>query len=171
MAPPAASGTYSGRSIEELVANGTKEEWNYLVSIVVMNNVRIDLPAIDTDKSKLPFYGYKQLIGLLIESKDFQRLVTETVDIAGEKKTKLSSQIRGDEFLTRGLGALSVLLLEKTISYNPVNETEWKYLNIVLDCLTPQEKEGKTRVWNINTSHGPVKITAQIEDGQWVYKV
>jgi len=138
---------------------------------VVINNIRIDLEPIDPKLQNLPNYGYKSLIALMLESKDFQRMVTEWEEVSGEKMLKVTSLLRGDEGLRRGLAALANLLYNKTATYNPVNETEWKYMDIVLNCFQPFEKQGKAKVWNVDTGKSKFKITSQIEEGQWVYKV
>jgi hypothetical protein len=171
MAPASGGGGYQGRSLEELAENGTKEEWAYLFNIVMRNEVQIDLPAVDPEMGKFPDYGYKNLVKLLLENKDMTRMITEERDISGFKVIALSTYLRGDENTTRGLAALCNLILMGEAVYNPIMETEFKYLNLFLDAGSPMEKDGKTKTWKISNVSGEKTVTAVIEDGEWTYKV
>lgn len=157
--------------MEELAENGTSDEWFYLINIAIRNEVKIELPAADPDMGKFPDYGYKNLVKLLLSNKDAARMITDERDISGYKMIELSTYLRGDENTTRGLAALGNLILLGEVTYDPTMETEFKYLNILLNCGAPMEKDGKVRTWDISTTAGDKKVTAEIVDGEWIYKL
>jgi len=145
------------------------DEWEYLFSAVVRLNARIDLPGIDPAKSNLPDYGYGQLAKLLLSSRDTVRLITSERDLGEFIDVSLNDNIRGEDYTYRGLLALCNLVRNKAMTYDPISETDFKYLNMILDCAAPMDKDGKTRVWDVETPRGMVKVTATIEEGEWTY--
>lgn len=160
-------------TIDKLIESGTKEVWNSVIINHLKNNIKLKLPALDHSKCKFPGYGYRRFIELIIESKDLLRIMTEAKDVSGARVVTLNSLIRGDDSTLRGIEALCKLLFNKTTIYNPVSETDFKYLNLIFDSFTEPVKEGNNKIWNIETEKMKLKISASFdkENREWVYKI
>jgi hypothetical protein len=160
-------------TLDYLVESGTKEEWSKYVGHALKNRIRMDFPPLDASKCKFPDYGYRQLIELIIENKNFLRLIIEIKTISGFRIISLNNLIRGDDSTRRGLEALCNLLIAGEVTYNPVSETDFKYLNIILDAFTIAKRDGINRTWNIELAESKIEISANFDkdNREWQYAV
>ncbi|MEW5937612.1 MAG: hypothetical protein AB1665_07330 [Candidatus Thermoplasmatota archaeon] len=138
------------RGIEQLVMDGTKEEWREYISRAIMSEQRIEMPPIDMEKAvRFREYGYRRFLELIIESEDFLRLITE---LGTYKDVRLIHYMRGDDALKRGLTMLVKLLRssERTVKCRET-ETEWQYFEMVLGSLAEPRASETEMVWEIRT--------------------
>jgi hypothetical protein len=161
------------RELSELVKNGTQEQWTLFIAKNLKSKTKMEFPPLDPEKSKFDDYGYRQLIELIINSENLLRIITEVKDVSEFNLVELNNLIRGDEATLRGIEALCSLLINRENRYDPVCETDFKYLDIILNSITTQKKEGKNRVWNIKTNAKEITITAGFNKDErvWVYSV
>jgi len=161
------------REIAGLVENGTQEEWTVFLAKNLKSKTKMEFPQLESEKCKFDDYGYRQLIELIFDSENFLRIFTEVKDVSGFQMVSLNSLIRGDEATLRGIEAMCSLLINKENRYDPVCETDFKYLNIILDSLTMSKKDGMDRVWEITTSLKKIDIKAGFNKDErvWVYSI
>lgn len=159
--------------IEQLIEKGRKEGWNAFINYNLKNKIKINFPPIDPSKCKFSDYGYRRFLELLFESPELLRLMIEVKDISDFQIVTLNPFIRGDDPTIRGIEALCGLIINKITRYNPVSETDFKYLNIILDSFTIPNKEGINKTWNIKTEKKEIKIIANFDtkNREWVYKL
>ena len=105
-------------------------------NVNMKSETKMEFPAIDPQKCKFADYGYRRLIELIIESEKFLKLIIEIKDISGFQMVELNHLIRGDDPTLRGIEALCNLIINQQVNYNPVCETDFKYLNVLLDSFT-----------------------------------
>ena len=160
-------------SLESLVESGSKEDWVVFFGQNLKAQVKMELPQIDPEQCKFPDYGYRQLIELILDSEDFLRLIIDIKDISGFQLITMNSLIRGDDATLRGIESLCNLIINKEVTYNPVMETDFKYLNIILDAFTIPKKEGINKIWTIKYADTSVSISASFDRnaGEWNYKL
>jgi hypothetical protein len=176
LAKAGAKGKPKGRmeleDIEKLVENGNKEQWKIFIAYNLKNELKMNLPPLEAAKCKFPEYGYRQLIELILESTDFLGIIIEIQDVSEFQMVSLNHLIRGDDPTLRGLEALCGLIVNTTVRYNPVSETDFKYLNIILDSFAIPKKVGINKTWNIKTENKETIITANFNKSsrEWVYK-
>ena len=159
--------------LPKLVEEGNKEQWMYYMTFNLKQKNAMKLPVLDQSKCRFKDYGYRQLIELIIESPEFLRVITEIKDVAGYNIVELNKLIRGDSSTVRGLEALCSLMVNRVVKYNPVSETDFKYLNLLLNSISIPKKDGINRLWKIKTENAQVKITAEFDKGSmlWVYSL
>lgn len=167
------SDTKTVGTLAELVESGTKEDWVVYFGRNLKGQTKMEFPPIDVEKCKFPDYGYRRLIELMMDSEDFLNLIIDVKDVPGFQMVSLNSLIRGDEPTLRGVEALCNLLINKNVRYNPVMETDFKYLNIILDAFTIPKKDGINKIWSIKLVDETVKISASFDRnaGEWEYKL
>jgi hypothetical protein len=160
------------KALEVLVESGTQEDWLVFFGVNLKSETKMDFPAIDPQKCKFTDYGYRQLIELIIASEKFLKLIIEIKDISGFQIVELNHLIRGDEPSLRGIEALCNLIINQQVNYNPVCETDFKYLNVLLDSVTIPKKEGINRVWKLDINKKRYEISASFDKGaqEWTYK-
>jgi len=159
------------KDIDKLVDSGNKKQWKRYIANNIKNKIKMIFPPLEPAKCKISDYGYRQFIELIIESPDFLRLITEVRDISGFDVVRLNYLMRGDDTTLRGVEALCTLLINKEIRYDPVSETDFKYLNIIFHSFTLPKKDGINKTWNIKTENKKIQITAIFnkEDREWIY--
>jgi len=169
----AGSGQGEPGFMDQLIENGTKEGWAAFIGYNLKNKLKMEFPPLDQEKFKFGDYGYRRLVELLFESPELVQIIIEVKDVSGFQMVSLKSLFRGDEPTMRGIEALCGLIQVKTRRYDPVCETDFKYLNIILDSFTISKKENSTKIWDIKTEKKEVKITANFDKGnrEWVYKI
>lgn len=157
----------------QLIEKGTKEGWAAFIGYNLKNKIKMKFPPLDQEKFKFGDYGYRRFVELLFESPELVQIIIEVKDVSGFQMVSLNSLFRGDDPTMRGIEALCGLIQVKTRRYDPVCETDFKYLNIILDSFTISKKENSTKTWNIKTEKKEVKITASFDKGnrEWVYKI
>jgi hypothetical protein len=133
----------------------------------------MDFPRLERSRCKFRDYGYRQLIELIIESEDFLRLITEIKDMSGFSIVELNNLIRGHDSTLRAIQTFCSLLINKETRYNPVNETDFKYLNIILNSFTVPQKDGRKKMWVINTDNSELKVIAAFDkkSREWIYRI
>ena len=161
------------RELSELVTNGTQEQWTLFIARNLKSKTKIEFPPLEADKCRFDDYGYRQLIELIINSENLLRIITVVKEVSGFNLVELNNLIRGDEATLRGIEALCSLLINRENRYDPVCETDFKYLDIILNSLTTQQKEGTNRVWNIKTNVKELTIIAGFNKDErvWIYSV
>ena len=125
------------KTIEQLVKDGTKEEWSEYISKSIMNEQPINLPYIEREKAiRFPDYGYRHFLELIVESEIFLHMITEMKDYGHYKDVRLIQYIKGDDAFKRGLAMLVKLLCNNTHTIAcKETETEWRYFEEVLGCF------------------------------------
>ena len=159
------------KDINKLVDSGNKKQWKRYITNNIKNKIKMKFPQLEPAKYKISDYGYRQFIELIIESPDFLRLISEVRDVSGFDVVRLNYLMRGDDPTLRGVEALCTLLINKEIRYDPVSETDFKYLNIIFHSFSLPKKEGINKTWNIKTENKKIQITAIFnkEDREWIY--
>ena len=160
------------KPLEVLVENGTQEDWLVFIGQNLKTETKMEFPPIESQKCKFPEYGYRRLVEFIIESEDFLKLIIEIKDVSGFSIVSLNHLIRGDDPTLRGIEALCNLLINHEIRYNPVCETDFKYLNVLLDSLTIPQKDGINRVWELKIGDKNYEISASFDKAaqEWLYK-
>jgi hypothetical protein len=160
-------------TIYKLVDSGNKKEWENYITLNLKNKNRMDFPRLERSRCKFRDYGYRQLIELIIESEDFLRLITEIKDMSGFSIVELNNLIRGHDSTLRAIQTFCSLLINKETRYNPVNETDFKYLNIILNSFTVPQKDGRKKMWVINTDNSELKVIAAFDkkSREWIYRI
>ena len=161
------------KGLDYLVESGNKDQWKKYIKNNLKNHEKMSFPPLESDKCKFEDYGYRQLIELIIESSNFLRIITEKKDVVGFDVVELNYLFRGNPSTLRGIETLCSLLINKETRYNPVSETDFKYLNILLDSFTIPKKAGGKLVWEIETENSKLKVTAAFEkkSREWVYSI
>lgn len=159
------------KDIDQLVDSGTQEDWVVFFGENLKSNTKMKFPPIDTAKCKFNDYGYRQLIELIIDSGRFLRLIIELKDISGFQVVTLNHLIRGDVPTLRGIEALCNLIINEEIQYNPVCETDFKYLNVLLDSFTISKKQGINRIWDFDIQDKNIEVSAKFDKvaREWIY--
>jgi hypothetical protein len=160
------------KALDLLVDSGTQEDWLIFFSENLKSETKMEFPAIDPQKCKFADYGYRRLIELMIESEKFLKLIIEIRDISGFQVVELNHLIRGDDPTLRGIEALCNLIINQQVNYNPVCETDFKYLNVLLDAFTIPKKDGINRVWELDINNKKFVISASFDKAaqEWSYK-
>jgi hypothetical protein len=160
------------KALKVLVDSGTQEDWLVFFGENLKSETKMEFPAIDPQKCKFSDYGYRRLIELIIESEKFLKLIIEIKDISGFQVVELNHLIRGDDPTLRGIEALCNLIINQQVNYNPVCETDFKYLNVLLDSFTIPTKEGINRVWELDINNKKFVISASFDKAaqEWSYK-
>jgi hypothetical protein len=161
------------RGLVYLVESGNKDQWKKYIKNNLKNYEKMSFPPLEPDKCKFEDYGYRQLIELIIESSNFLRIITEKKDVSGFDIVELNNLFRGDPSTLRGIETLCSLLINKETRYNPVSETDFKYLNILLDSFAVSKEIGGKLVWEIETENSKLRVTAAFDkkSREWIYKV
>ena len=161
------------KGMDYLVESGNKEQWKKYIKNNLKNYEKMSFPPFESDKCKFEDYGYRQLIELIIESSNFLRIITEKKDVSGFDLVELNNLFRGDTSTLRGIETLCNLLINKETRFNPVSETDFKYLNIILDSFTVSKKAGGKLVWDIVTENSKLKVTAVFDkkSREWIYSI
>jgi len=161
------------KDLNKLVESGKKHQWEKYIIYNLKNKIKMEFPPIDQDKCKFNDYGYRQLIELIIESTDFLRIITEVKEVSGFNVVELNYLIRGNNSTLRGIETFCNLLINNEIRFNPVSETDFKYLNIILNSFTAPTKEGTNKIWKIKTENSEIEIKAIFdkESHEWIYAV
>ncbi|MFW3146979.1 MAG: hypothetical protein ACMUIE_09230 [Thermoplasmatota archaeon] len=160
-------------NLGQLIDKSTKEQLMDYFSNIIRNSTITYLPGLNQGKFKFPDYGYRRLIELLIENKDFLRIFIDLEDIQGVNFVKISQFIRpmdnpadeGDEKVlgaensVRGIEALCDILYNGEAEMDPY-ENEWKHLNKVLDCFSQPDVKGRQRSWKIETEKAVLSLSS-----------
>ncbi len=157
--------------LSDLVERGTKESWLQYFANNLKTETKMEFPPIDLPKCKFSDYGYRRLIELIIESDKFLKYIIEIKDVSGFQVVELNHLIRGDDPTLRGIEALCNLIINNEIRYNPVCETDFKYLNVLLDSFTLPKKDGVSNIWGIEIGGWIYQITARFDKSttEWIY--
>jgi len=157
--------------VHTLARAGTKDQWEMFFKYIIRTKTKIELPPVDLDQRAFPEYGYRQLVELLVTFPDIVSLITDRERMGEMDMVVLDPVIQGDDFVVRGLASLCDLIVNGEVRYDPVLETEYRYLDMILSCASTTEGADGERLWTIETPQKSMSIRARVDNGNWVYSV
>ncbi|MCL4326435.1 MAG: hypothetical protein M1481_06420 [Candidatus Thermoplasmatota archaeon] len=193
------NGSMTGRSISELIENGSKEEWIEYIKRCIRNKELISFPIIadavwakkiveDMKKTgiKKPYIDqelcrnralgdkFRVFLESVMGSKDMLELMTTVRESGGRREIVINPLVMGDESTKRGMNELISLLHTGEASYDPERTTEWQYLDTVLGCLATVDRSEKGRKkWRFSTESDNYTVeagVAVINEGRRVWQ-